>query len=143
MIVTLLAPLKDFWRNIVWRATKRSSSTSGHVLPRHQQSRESEVTDFDVHIPVQENIAHFQVPMYDTLRMHVFDATRHLDRIETNFRLRNEAPFLHHVHERPVWTKLKYDICALLEGESAMKLHDIRMPHFRMDLELCLELRNR
>lgn len=78
--------------------------------------------------------------MRDVSLVHVFDRTAELDHEPSDLRYRYTFPFPYHVHDRSIGAQLQDHVSASVKGECAKELNDIRMSHFRMDLEFGPEL---
>lgn len=107
--------LQDFWGDVVWCTTKRSSPTRGHILSRHKQSSETKISDFDIHILIKEYVAHLEIPMNNTFRVHIFDSASHLNRIVSCLGLGDVFPPFNHIHKRSIWAEFQDYIRALVE----------------------------
>lgn len=135
-----LSLLQDLGGNVIRRAAKRGPPDGVHVVTSNQQGSQTKIADLGIHVLIEENVAHLQIAMYDALPVHVFDCPSDLYGVETDFGLGQPFPLLYHLHQRAVWTELEDEICATLESERSVKLHDVRVPHLGVDLKLSLKL---
>lgn len=132
--------LQDLGGNIVRSAAECGPSDGVHVVTSHQEGSQSEVADFRVHVPVKKNIAHLQITVDDALSMHVFNGTGNLHSVKAYFGFCQTLPPLYHLHQRSVRAELEGEVCAVVERKGAVELNDVMLSHFRVYLELGLEL---
>lgn len=79
VVMTPSALFKDFWRNIIWRATERSSSSKSRFLVRNENGSKTKVANLYIHVGIQEEVSHLQIPMYNISLVHVLDRTTKLN----------------------------------------------------------------
>lgn len=79
---------KDLGRDVIRRPTYGFLPLSG-VL---DQSSKTKVAHFDIHIRVKEQVAEFEIPMDNLVRVHVVACANKLDHEEARFRLSEPAP---------------------------------------------------
>lgn len=140
MIVTQLALLQNLRCNVVGCATQRRSSDGVHVFASDKQCSQAEITNFGIHMRVEEDVAHLQITMNNAFSMHVLDGTSDLDGVEARFGFGQTLSSFNHVHQRTVGAKLEDKIGAIGEGKGAVKLDDVLVSHLGMDLKFCLKL---
>lgn len=140
MIVAFLSLFKNFWRDVIWRTTKSRSANCSHILSGNQKRRKTEIAYLDVHILVEEDVAHLEIAVDDALGVHVFDSSGNLNSVEADFWFSDEATLLHHIHQRAIRAQLQDNVCAFFVCEGSAEFDNIWVVHFRMNLKLGLEL---
>lgn len=104
--MALLALFKDLWRDVIWRATQSCPADGLHVPSGDQQGCETEIANLDIHVPVEKDVSHLEIPVDYALRVHVFNGARDLDSIEAHLRFRQALSPLNHVHQRSIRAEL-------------------------------------
>ncbi len=61
--------------NVVWRATH----SSFFLIREFQFGCKAEVPNFKIHILVEKNVAHFQIPMDDPIAVHILQRGDNLE----------------------------------------------------------------
>lgn len=87
--------------------------------------RQSEITDLDVHVAIQKDVAQFQVPMDDLVVMHIVARADELNHEESRFRLGEASTSTKQVHERAVRTQFKRHVDVLVVFETILKVDDV------------------
>ena len=139
--MALASLFQDLGGDVVRSTTQRRPADGLHILASYKQSRKPKITNLCVHMPVEEDVTHFQVPMDNSFGVHVFYGTGNLHGIETDLGLGDTLPAPDHVHQRAIGTQLQYKIGTIIEGEGSQKLDNVVVPHLGVDLELGLELK--
>lgn len=114
---------EDFWGNVIWSPTDRLLALS-RIL---DQCGKTKVSDFDIHVRVQENITELQVAMDDLVGVHVMTPADKLDHKEARFRLSKAPTATQQVHEGTVGTKFQSHIYIIVIFETFVELNDIRV----------------
>lgn len=94
--MTALGLIQNFRGNVVWCPAQRCSTLL--ILFRHDHGSKPEVPYFNVHVVVQEKVAHFQVSVGNMSLMKVFDSSAELDHNPSHFRQTERLPLSDHVH---------------------------------------------
>lgn len=90
--------LQDLGSDVVWGTTECCPSDGVHVITSHQKGSQSEIADLGVHVPVKEDVAHFEVAMNDAFAVHILDSASNLHCEKAHFGFRQALPPLHQVH---------------------------------------------
>ena len=97
--MALLALLEDLGGDVVGRSAQGRSPHDLHVLARQEQSSQAKIANLDIHVLVEEDVAHLQVAVDDALHVHVLDGAGNLDRVESHLGFRHTLAPLDHVHK--------------------------------------------
>src|SRR4051812_266566 len=84
--MALASLLQYFWCQVVWCAAHCCPPDSAIVALGDKQRGKTEVTNLDVHVVVQEEVAGLEVSMDDVALVQVFDGAACLDHKPSNFR---------------------------------------------------------
>jgi len=141
LVIVSLALCEDFWGEIVGSATHSGSPDSLHILAVDEQGGQAKVTDLDVHVVVEEQVARLQVTMDNVARMQVLDGARDLDNQTADLGHGKRLALLEHVGERATRAQFEDDICALAKGKGAVKANNVGMAELGVDLEFRDKLR--
>ena len=114
MVMSSLVLGKNFGGDIVGSTTERSPSAILPVLASHQERSKPEVTNFDIHVFIQEYVSHLEIPMNDTSGVHILDSSCYLDRPKPYLGFCNIFSLLNHVHQGAIGAELEHNECAFV-----------------------------
>lgn len=129
VVVAFLAFLEDLRGDIVRSPAQGSSPNGVHILASDKQCSQPKVPNLGIHVLVQENVAHLQVTVDDSLAVHVLDSAGNLDGIESDLGFRQALSPFDHIHKRPIRTQLQDEIGAVFKRERPVELDDVLLLH--------------
>jgi hypothetical protein len=118
-------------------------STTNGLLPLARalnERSESKVTDFDIHIYIEEQVPQFEITMDDLVRVHVVARPNELYHKVSCFWLGEAPPATEHVHERATWAKFECHVDVLVIFKTILETHDVGMFECAMNLNLGVQL---
>jgi len=108
----------DFWSHVSHGASVRLE------IVNFPESCESEVSDLQVHVVVNQNVFELEVTMDDALSMHVFQHIAHLGEEEATTIFAHASQSLAYVEEQATGNKLEENVYEVF-NLSAGWLHDL------------------
>lgn len=134
--VTVCCVEKNFWGDVIW-GTANGLLPFTRVLNKRSKAK---VTDFDVHVGVEEQITEFEVTVNDLVRVHIVACTDELYQKEACFWFCEATPATEHVHERATVTEFEGHVYVVIIFETFVKADDVWMRKGAMDLYFRVEL---
>ncbi|KAI6875609.1 hypothetical protein KC323_g33 [Hortaea werneckii] len=89
--------LQDLRSKIVRSSAHGRSPFDLHLPLGHKQSRQTKVSNFDIHLVVEKQIARFEIPVDNVAVMEIFDCACNLDNEAPDFGEGQVFPLLEHV----------------------------------------------
>lgn len=122
--MTLLA-IDNFWRDVV-----RSPTDCALAFPIELDLRsKTEVTDLDLHLVCQEEVAELEVSVHDAVLVHILDSHEKLNAVALDFDLCEVLPALYQIVQRLITTELYQDVNVFFILEVTFELCHILMLH--------------
>ena len=94
--MSTLSPVHHFRGDVVWRAA--------HGLPSlliffgNKHGSQAKIAQFDIHVAVEKDVAHFQVSMRDISLVEVFDCAAELNHEPAYLGQAQAFPLMDHLH---------------------------------------------
>lgn len=129
--MTLLA-LQNLRSNVVWR-------TADGPLPfsiKFELGRETEVTNFDFHFVIQEQVTDFEISVNDPVRVEVLHSVANLEHIALNLKLNKSLSPPEKLVQRLTLTQLQQNIDVLSIFEEVLEPNNMLVVQGPMDLDL-------
>ena len=102
LLIVSLSLLQDLRGQVVGRAAHCRPALHLHLPLRHQQRRQPKVADLDIHASIQEEVACFEIAMYNMSVVEVLDGAADLDDEAADFGEGQMFALLEHVGEGAV-----------------------------------------
>lgn len=132
-----IGSIKQHFRCDIVRGTTNSFFPLARAL---NEGSEPKVTDFDVHIYIEEQVSQFEITMDDLVRVHVMACSNELHHEVSCFWLGEAPAATEHVHERAAWAKLECHVDILFIFKTILETHDVGMFKCAVNLDLGIQL---
>lgn len=127
---------EHFWSYVIWCPTNRLLPLPGVF----NQCSQTKVSDLNVHVGIQEDIAELEIPVDNLVHVHVVACTNELNHEETGLWFGEPASTAEHIHQGAVMTKLKGHIDVFIIFETVLEPDDVRVAESTVNLDFCVEL---
>ena len=131
-----LFAFQHFRRDVVWSSADCSFSLSVEL----QFSGETEITNLDLHLVVQEQVTELQISVNDTVAVQVFNSGADLINVALDFKFVQSLPSPKQLIQRLVLTEFKEDVHVLCVLEEMLESDNVVVMERSMDLDLGHEL---
>ncbi|KAH3661388.1 hypothetical protein OGAPHI_006795 [Ogataea philodendri] len=101
---------------------------------------QTEVSNFDVHVWVKEDVSKLQVSVDDSSSVQVFDSTDDLNHEKSHFWFTQNFSGLEKVHQRLMRTNLQQNVDINIVFETVNELDNVGMRHALVDFDLTQKL---
>lgn len=136
MSTLLLVAVNDLGSDVVGSAADGLALLVG----AGQAGGQTKVSDLDVEVLVEEEVAELEVAMDDVDAVHVSDGVKELLHVVLDLRLRESLPSLDHFVHGLVLAQLEEDVAVDLVLEEVLVLADVVVLEAAVDLDLGLQL---
>ena len=123
-------------RNVVWRATDCLLPFTGAF----DESSKPKVTDFDIHVRIEKEVAKFQITVDDLMGVHIVTCTDELDHEESGFGFSEATATTEHVHERATGAKFERHVDVGLIFKTFLETNNIGVLQGLVDLDFGVQL---
>ena len=104
------------------------------------QGGKTKVTDFDIHVSVEEEIAELEVSVDDLMGVHIVAGADDLDEEKTCFRLGIPFAATKHIHHTAVVAELKSHVHVFVIFKTFLEANDIGVLERAVEFDLCIKL---
>lgn len=129
--VALLA-LEHLGRDVIWRTADGALALSIEL----QLGGETEISDLDLHLVVDEQVTELEISVNDAMRVHVLDSRANLVHIALDLELVQAFPAPQQLIQGLVGAQLKQNVDVLRVLEEVLKADDVVVMEGSVDLDL-------
>ena len=101
---------------------------------------QSQITDLDVQLLVEKQIAQFEIPVNDILVVQVLDCIQQMSHVVCGFGFRQSFATFEQFIQTLIVTQLQQDVTILLVFKEMFEFAHVRMLQRAMDFDLGLQL---
>ena len=128
--------LKHLWSDVVWRTANGALFFTVEI----EFGGQTKVTQLDLHLVVEEEVAELQVAVDDPVRVQVLQSVYYLHCVALHFELMESFSALEQLVHRLILAEFQQDVHILAVFEKVLEVAHVRVLDTAMDLDLAHEL---